>query len=359
MKITDDQLAQLRTSFALYDANGDGTIDKAEIHKVLLDLGISDPNSKEAGLILSELDANGDGSVSFGEFLKVVKSLDSLKEVEVDDIVEVLSKKHHKEIVPDKAVEAPVSLSVKPVHHTEKPVSLSVEVPTHHTEKPVSFSVEVPTHEHHHHEDVSLPVEVPIHHTEHHHAEKPVSVPVEVPTHEHHHHEDVSLPVEVPTHHTEKPASLPVEVPTHHTEQPASLPVEVPTHHIEHPVEEKKEVSIPAEIPTHHAEKQVPKEESTQLPVPASPPAFGSPHLFIWRYEGSQVHLAGDFTAWGAGRLPLHRSNDGSWEIEVILKPGIYEYRFIIDNNIEWYYDILQPNVLNTGSWFINNVVTV
>jgi len=308
MKITDEQLAQLRASFALYDVNGDGTIDAAEIHKVLLDLGVSDPNSKEAGLILAELDANGDGSVSFGEFLKVVKNLDSLKEVEVDDIIEVLSKKHHKEIVPDKAVEVSVSLPIKPAH-TEKSASLPVAA--------------VPTH--HHHEDISLPVAVPTHHAEH------------------HHHEDVSLPVEVPTHHAEH----------HHTEKPASLPVEVPTHHAEKPA-----VSLPVEIPTPHAEKT--KEESTVLPVPASSVAFGSsPQKFVWRYEGSAVHLAGDFTGWGAGRLPLHHNDDGSWEIEVILKPGIYEYRFIIDNNIEWYYDILKPNVLNTGSWFINNVITV
>jgi len=94
--------------------------------------------------------------------------------------------------------------------------------------------------------------------------------------------------------------------------------------------------------------------------VEPHPVKRGSPHLFVWRYEGSKVDLAGDFTNWGSGRLPMQRDPiNGFFELEVVLGAGVYEYRFIIDNNIEWYYDILEPNVLNTGSGFINNVITV
>lgn len=110
---------------------------------------------------------------------------------------------------------------------------------------------------------------------------------------------------------------------------------------------------------------------AAQAPTPAVAPAArqevstsgrilrGSPHTFIWRYEGDKVDLAGDFTSWGAGRLPMRRNKDGHFETEITLTPGVYEYRFIINDQIEWYYDILYPNVLNVGSGFINNYITV
>jgi len=102
-----------------------------------------------------------------------------------------------------------------------------------------------------------------------------------------------------------------------------------------------------------------PIQQTFQAAIPEEEVAFGSPHVFHWNYEGSHVDLVGDFTGWGKKRIPLHREGDGHWYSEVRLGPGIYEYRFIIDNNYEWYYDILQPNVLNTGSGFINNFIIV
>lgn len=37
---------------------------------------------------------------------------------------------------------------------------------------------------------------------------------------------------------------------------------------------------------------------------------IGSPHVFVWRYEGSHVDLAGDFTEWGKNKLPMKRLDD-------------------------------------------------
>lgn len=53
--------------------------------------------------------------------------------------------------------------------------------------------------------------------------------------------------------------------------------------------------------------------------------------------QARQVALAGDFTAWRA-RVPLKRKPDGTWVAEVPLRPGNYEYTFIV-NGHEWVRD--------------------
>lgn len=113
----------------------------------------------------------------------------------------------------------------------------------------------------------------------------------------------------------------------------------------------------------------VPTPTPTPTPTPVAPPKpvattvttpfLGSPQVFVWRYEGSTVDLVGDFTNWGAHPIPARRGPEGHFYAEVRLGPGEYEYKFIIDHNIEWYYDILKPNERNAGSGYINNVITV
>ena len=43
------------------------------------------------------------------------------------------------------------------------------------------------------------------------------------------------------------------------------------------------------------------------------------------------VLLAADFTSWERFPLDMNRNRDGVWSIAVLLLPGIYTYRFIID----------------------------
>jgi hypothetical protein len=47
--------------------------------------------------------------------------------------------------------------------------------------------------------------------------------------------------------------------------------------------------------------------------------------------NASHVSLVGDFNGWNAGALPLRRSTDGTWEVEVPLAPGRYAYSFVVD----------------------------
>jgi len=228
MKITDEQLRHLRASFKKYDSDGNNLIDKQEMVQVLVDLGVANPE-KEVDVVMMKLDSNKDGTISFAEFLNALKTINSLKEVEVDDIVAEISHPHKQSLVQSAS-----SLFSKVVADAEA-------------------------------------------------IEK-----------------------------------------------------------------------------TLEAEAEKISEEIVKEVAAITKPYGSSPHEFVWRYEGSHVDLVGDFTNWGAKKLPMVRSpTDGHFYLVVDLTPGVYEYKFIIDNNYEWYYDIVQPNELNTGSWFINNVIRV
>jgi 1,4-alpha-glucan branching enzyme len=44
-----------------------------------------------------------------------------------------------------------------------------------------------------------------------------------------------------------------------------------------------------------------------------------------------QVSLAGNFNNWDVKASPMHQGPDGVWHLDVALKPGRYEYRFVAD----------------------------
>lgn len=43
------------------------------------------------------------------------------------------------------------------------------------------------------------------------------------------------------------------------------------------------------------------------------------------------VVLVGDFNAWETGAHPMKRDAHGVWRRNVLLAPGRYEYRFVVD----------------------------
>jgi len=49
------------------------------------------------------------------------------------------------------------------------------------------------------------------------------------------------------------------------------------------------------------------------------------------RTEAKEVYLSGDFNEWSATNLPMIRRGDCLWLKKVILPPGRYEYKFIVD----------------------------
>ena len=70
----------------------------------------------------------------------------------------------------------------------------------------------------------------------------------------------------------------------------------------------------------------------------------------------NRVCLAGDFNEWDPNALTLTRNADGLWSTSLLLKPGTYEYLFVVDGI--WQADPCADKVSNPyGS--VNSVVYV
>lgn len=48
-----------------------------------------------------------------------------------------------------------------------------------------------------------------------------------------------------------------------------------------------------------------------------------------------EVRLAGDFNGWSASKCLLKKQKDGRWTTSLSLKPGSYQYRYLVDGNWE------------------------
>lgn len=76
---------------------------------------------------------------------------------------------------------------------------------------------------------------------------------------------------------------------------------------------------------------------------------------FTWSAcEAQAVQVTGSFGAWQE-KTQLVKKGD-AWEAELKLKPGEYEYKFIVDG--DWCYDMTLPTVTDEGG-NINNIITV
>jgi len=49
--------------------------------------------------------------------------------------------------------------------------------------------------------------------------------------------------------------------------------------------------------------------------------------------EAREVYLAGDFNNWDTSTHPMKKDKKGIWKVSLSLKPGRYEYRFLVDGN--------------------------
>ena len=51
--------------------------------------------------------------------------------------------------------------------------------------------------------------------------------------------------------------------------------------------------------------------------------------------EALEVYLAGNFNNWNSSANPMKKDKKGIWKTALSLKPGRYEYRFLVDGNWE------------------------
>jgi len=80
----DDEMAELKEAFAVFDKNGDGSITTTELGIVLRGMN-KNFTDQELKKIVQAFDGNGDGTIDFAEFLKMMttyerKGVDELKE---------------------------------------------------------------------------------------------------------------------------------------------------------------------------------------------------------------------------------------------------------------------------------------
>jgi 1,4-alpha-glucan branching enzyme len=83
--------------------------------------------------------------------------------------------------------------------------------------------------------------------------------------------------------------------------------------------------------------------ERIKAPVP---PQTVGVLLSIFQPQARRVTVAGDFNGWSADANPLEPRGEGRWQVTLTLKPGRYQYKFIVDG--EWMPDpTAKQNVYN------------
>ncbi|XP_071078831.1 calmodulin-like [Haliotis cracherodii] len=69
--LTEDQVAEFKEAFNLFDKDGDGTITTKELGTVMRSLG-QNPTEAELQDMINEVDADGNGIIDFPEFLTMM-----------------------------------------------------------------------------------------------------------------------------------------------------------------------------------------------------------------------------------------------------------------------------------------------
>ena len=70
-KLTEEQIAEIKETFSLYDKNGDGTITARELGTVMRAMG-QNPSRSELRNMISVMDRDRNGVVDFPEFLRMM-----------------------------------------------------------------------------------------------------------------------------------------------------------------------------------------------------------------------------------------------------------------------------------------------
>lgn len=82
MELTEEQIAEYKEAFSLFDQDGDGCITVVELGSVMNSMG-QKPTLQELHDMINEVDEDGNGSIEFEEFITLMaKKAQSGKEAE-------------------------------------------------------------------------------------------------------------------------------------------------------------------------------------------------------------------------------------------------------------------------------------
>ncbi|ELW54873.1 F-box only protein 47 [Tupaia chinensis] len=92
-QLTEEQIAEFKEAFSLFDKDGDGTITTEELGTVMRSLG-QNPTEAELQDMINEVDADGNGTIDFPEFLTMMarKMKDTDSEEEIREAFHVFDK---------------------------------------------------------------------------------------------------------------------------------------------------------------------------------------------------------------------------------------------------------------------------
>jgi len=112
----------------------------------------------------------------------------------------------------------------------------------------------------------------------------------------------------------------------------------------------ERAISTPGPASGDLALGTAPSGRSPASQAPGTGPSGKSPisptntvsYEFVFRaQDASQVCLAGDFNQWKVCEAPMRRVGEGLWSLSLTLKPGRYEYMFVVDGH--W---VTDPNAI-------------
>jgi Ca2+-binding EF-hand superfamily protein len=81
--LTEDEIEEIKEAFDLFDSDGSGTIDPAELKSAMQSLGFEAKNQTIYQMI-SDLDKDGSGAIDFDEFLDMMTARMSDKDTKED-----------------------------------------------------------------------------------------------------------------------------------------------------------------------------------------------------------------------------------------------------------------------------------
>ncbi|CAK9180236.1 unnamed protein product [Ilex paraguariensis] len=84
-QLTEEQIAEFKEAFSLFDKDGDGCITSKELGTVMRSLG-QNPTEAELQDMINEVDADQNGTIDFSEFLNLMAR--KMKGTDSDDELE-------------------------------------------------------------------------------------------------------------------------------------------------------------------------------------------------------------------------------------------------------------------------------
>ena len=97
--------------------------------------------------------------------------------------------------------------------------------------------------------------------------------------------------------------------------------------------------------------------QKTEVPAPAPAPRTGSVSLELVKPGAHHVYVAGSFNEWKPERAPLVAAGNDRWIGNLEVKPGRYEYLFVVDG--QWLPDPNAKETVQNPFGGKNSVLTV